>query len=142
DALVPTLQQDVDGAWVRDEVGRVVVHEDEIDGYRVRPYRPRIEGLFARIERWSRIGDPADVHWRSLSKDNLLTLYGLDAESRITDPLDPTRIFSWLVCETRDDRGNAMLYRYGAENGIGVDLDRARERNRGPRDDPRRTAAR
>ena len=51
----------------------LVVHEDELDGYRVRRYRPRIEGLFARIERWSKIGAPSDVHWRSLSKDNILT---------------------------------------------------------------------
>ena len=27
--------------------------------YRVDPYRPRIEGLFARIERWARKGQPA-----------------------------------------------------------------------------------
>jgi RHS repeat-associated protein len=157
DDLVPVFRQDVDGtwvaahaghrrdpdgAWVRDAAGRFVVHEDDVDGYRVRRYRPRIEGLFARLERWSRLGDPADVHWRSLSKENLLTLYGLDLESRIVDPLEATRIFSWLVCETRDDRGNAILYRYAAENGTGVDLDRVHERNRGPRDDPRRTANR
>ena len=42
----------------------------------IRRYRPRIEGLFARIERWSRLGAPGDVHWRSISKDNVLTLYG------------------------------------------------------------------
>jgi hypothetical protein len=50
-------------------------------------YRPRIEGLFARIERWSKIGSPGDVHWRSISRDNILTLYGYDANSRIADPL-------------------------------------------------------
>ena len=116
--------------------------DDEVDGYLVRRYRPRIETLFARIERWSRIGDPADVHWRALSKENVLTVYGLDANSRIADPLDPSRIFSWLICELRDDRGNACLYRYAAEDGAGVDLGLARERNRGPRDDARRTANR
>src|ERR1041384_6000065 len=55
-------------------------------GYIIHRFRPRIEGLFARIERWMKMGDPADVHWRSLSKDNLLTLYGKDANSRIVDP--------------------------------------------------------
>ena len=60
----------------------------------VHRYRPRIEGLFARIERWSKIGSPGDVHWRSISKDNILTLYGYDANSRIADPLDASRIFS------------------------------------------------
>lgn len=138
----PGYQRDVDGLWVRDSSGRLVVHEDELDAYRVRRYRPRIEGLFARIERWSKTGSPSDVHWRSISKDNILTLYGLDANSRISDPLDAGRIFSWLICETRDDKGNAVLYRYKAEDGLGADLRRAHERNRGPQNDTRRTANR
>jgi hypothetical protein len=28
--------------------------------YRIHRYRPRIEGLFARIERWTNVNDPAD----------------------------------------------------------------------------------
>src|SRR5688572_23648370 len=39
------FQRDADGFWVRDASGRLVVHEDEFDNYRVRRYRPRIEGL-------------------------------------------------------------------------------------------------
>lgn len=116
--------------------------DDEIDGYRVRRYRPRIEGLFARIERWSRVGAPGDVHWRSISRDNVLTLYGLDANSRIADPEDQSRIFTWLICETRDDRGNAAIYRYKADDGLGVDLTMVHERNRGSRDDARRAVNR
>src|SRR5881409_3117843 len=46
-------------------------HDDDTTaaGYTIRRYRPRIEGLFARIERWTRQSD-GDVHWRSISKDN------------------------------------------------------------------------
>ena len=120
----------------------LVVHDDELDGYRIRRYRPRIEGLFARIERWTKIGTPGDVHWRSISKDNVLTLYGQDANSRIADPADALRIFSWLICETRDDKGNVIVYDYKAEDGTGVDLARAHERNRGDREDPRRAVNR
>ncbi|MGF1614664.1 MAG: SpvB/TcaC N-terminal domain-containing protein [Gammaproteobacteria bacterium] len=138
----PGFQREADGFWVRDPSGRLVVHEDEFDGYRIRRYRPRIEGLFAQIGRWAKLGVPDDVHWRSISKDNILTLYGLDAESRIADPLDATRIFSWLICETRDDKGNAVIYEYKAEDGTGIDLTQAHERNRGDRDDPRRAANR
>jgi hypothetical protein len=138
----PGYQRDPAGSWVRDLQGRLVIHEDELGGYRVRRYRPRIEGLFARIERWSKIGSPGDVHWRSISKDNILTLYGFDAGSRIADPLDATRIFSWLICETRDDKGNAVLYRYKAEDGLGADLGKAHERNRGRPDEAPRTANR
>jgi hypothetical protein len=94
---------DPDGFWALDPSGRLVIHEDVLDGYRVRRYRPRVEGLFARIERWSSLASPKDVHWRSISKDNILTIYGLDLESRIADPLEASRIFTWLICETRDD---------------------------------------
>ncbi|HEY7275501.1 MAG TPA: SpvB/TcaC N-terminal domain-containing protein [Trebonia sp.] len=140
--LVPAYRRDASGDLVRDARGRPVVHEDEVDGYRVRRYRPRVEGAHARIERWCRIGAPADVHWRSISGDNVLTLYGLTPHSRVCDPADPRRVFSWLVCETRDDRGNAVLYRYVAEDGAGADLGASHQRNRGPHDDPRRGANR
>src|SRR4029079_13282110 len=154
--LVPVYRHDPDGTWVaahpgyqrdsedwvRDQTGKLVIHEENLEGYRVRRYRPRVEGLFARIERWSKGGAPGDVHWRSISKDNILTVYGADGDSRIADPLDPRRVFSWLICETRDDKGTAILYRYKAEDGLGVDLAQAHERNRGPQRDARRTANR
>lgn len=141
-AAHPGHTRDAEGAWVRDAAGRLVEHEDQVDGYRIRRYRPRIEGPFARIERWSRVGDPTDVHWRSLSKENVLIVYGVEAESRIADPSNLDRIFTWLISEARDDRGNAILYRYKAEDGRGVDEGAAHERNRGARDDIRRTAQR
>jgi RHS repeat-associated protein len=127
---------------VLDEDGTRYEDADTFPGYVVHRYRPRVEGLFARIERWTKRGVPGDVHWRSISKDNILTLYGLDANSRIADPADAHRIYSWLICETRDDKGNAVLYRYRAEDGLGADPGQAHERNRGPQDDVRRTANR
>ncbi len=127
--LVPVLR--ADGSRVEDTT--------TAPGYRIHPYRPRIEGLFAQIERWTSGTDPGDVHWRSLSRDNMLTLYGKDASSRITDPDDPRRIFSWRICETRDTKGNAVIYGYKPEDGVRVDLSSAHERNRGSRDDPRRS---
>lgn len=98
-------------------------------GFAIRRYRPRIEGLFARIERWTRAAD-GDVHWRSISRDNVTTRYGTTPESRIADPGRPERIFSWLICESYDDKGNATLYRYAAEDGAGVDETQAHEANR------------
>ncbi|WP_216912975.1 SpvB/TcaC N-terminal domain-containing protein [Nocardia noduli] len=143
------FQCDADGSWVRDASGRLVVHEDELDGYRVRRYRPRIEGLFARIERWSKIGSPGDVHWRSISKDNILTLYGYDTNSRITDPLDDSRVYSWLICESRDDRGNGIRYLYKTEDGDyrlrpgqTDPLGQVHQHNRGLASDSRRTTNR
>ncbi|MER9203433.1 FG-GAP-like repeat-containing protein [Mesorhizobium sp. M0933] len=139
--LVAAYRQNA-GGWARDQQGLILLDDEEIDGYRVRRYHPRIEGQFARIERWTLLSDQQDVHWRSITRDNILTLYGHDANSRIVDPENGARIFSWLICETRDDKGNAMLYRYKAEDGAGVDYGRVFERNRGRPDDRRRTANR
>ncbi|MEU6352029.1 SpvB/TcaC N-terminal domain-containing protein [Streptomyces sp. NPDC047072] len=107
-------------------------------GYRVRRYRPRVEGDFTRVERWTRTAD-GDTHWRTLSADNVLNVYGRDTGSRVADPADPRRVFSWLLCETRDDRGNAVHYRYSPEDAEGVDTTAPHERGR---DDASREAGR
>ena len=119
--LVPATVESTPGHWVRDSATR--------SGYRVTRYRPRIEGLFSRIERWTRISD-GDTHWRSIARDNVTTFYGKTAQSRIADPEDPTRVFSWLICESSDDKGNSIVYDYVAEDSSTVDLSMAGERNR------------
>jgi hypothetical protein len=43
--------------------------------FKIQRYRPRVEGLFARIERWTKV-DSGEIHWRSITKDNVTTLYG------------------------------------------------------------------
>jgi RHS repeat-associated protein len=123
---------------VLDDAGKPTVDTTTAPGYRIHRYRPRTEGLFARIERWTKVGRPDDVHWRSLSRDNILTLYGQDSTSRVVDPADARRIFSWRICETRDATGNAVIYVYQEEDGANVDLGQAHERNRGDRNDKRR----
>ncbi len=76
------------------------------------------------------LANPQDTFWRSIARDNSTTWYGKTAESRIADPTDPARIFSWLICESYDDRGNVCAYQYKAEDSAGVDLSQANERNR------------
>src|SRR5262245_53065361 len=117
--LVPTLIKDAQDRWVRE-----VIPDRTIDNqtYRIQRYRPRIEGLFARIERWTNKNIPEDVFWRSISKDNVTTWYGKTDASRIRDPNDKTRIFSWLICQTYDDKGNVIVCEYKAENSNNVDL--------------------
>jgi RHS repeat-associated protein len=124
--LVPTLTQEDDG-WVRETSPSRTVAGTRYD---VQRYRPRVEGLFARIERWSNVGTRADVFWRSISRENITTWYGRTPNSRITDPADPSRIFSWLICESYDDKGNVMAYGYKPEDDENVDRTRASELNR------------
>jgi RHS repeat-associated protein len=123
--LVPVLDQ---------VTGERLVHQSPLAGnnYQVYLYRPRIEGLFARIERWTQVGHPQDSFWRAISRDNITTWYGRDEESRILSPHDPTRIFQWLICQTNDDKGNMAIYRYVREDSSDVDLSTVWEANRHP----------
>jgi hypothetical protein len=125
--LVPVLVQR-DGRWHADQADRVVGGVE----YRVARYRPRVEGPFARIERWT---DHAGTsHWRSISRAGVCTWYGRTPESRIADPANPRHVFSWLICESHDDRGNAIVYEHKAEDSAGVDLAAAHERGRSAAD--------
>jgi hypothetical protein len=127
--LVPVIKKNPDVNAIRDTPGKLIYEEELRDGYLVKAYRSRIEGLFARIERWTRLSD-GDIHWRSISKDNVLTVYGSNPEARIANPANPNHIFSWLICQSYDDKGNAIVHEYVAENDDNVDLTHVNERNR------------
>jgi len=98
--------------------------------YTVQRYCPRVEGLFARIEKWTSTTDSSDVYWRTITPENTTTLYGRDANSRIYDPYDPSRIFQWLICGSYDKRGNSIEYVYKEEDSTGVSLSDSHERYR------------
>ena len=125
--LVPVLVKKTNGEWKLP-----IAPQRTMNGhaYRVHTYRPRIEGLFARIEHWISETDIAETFWRSISKDNITTWYGKTKGSRIADPAQPARIFSWLICESYDSKGNVITYEYKQENSDGVALAQAHERNR------------
>ncbi|MCB2190551.1 MAG: hypothetical protein KQI62_03250 [Deltaproteobacteria bacterium] len=122
--LVPALKRHDDG-WrrerlIRNQAGR---------RFRVQPYRLRREGLFARIERWTDT-DSEEIHWRSISPDNITSIYGDTPGSRIADPVDPSRVYRWMISTSYDDKGNAIVYEYEAENSAGIDLSEVHEQNR------------
>jgi RHS repeat-associated protein len=114
--LVPMLREDLTR----------FVDDTTAEGYVIHRYRPRTEGVFARIERWTQTAT-GDVHWRSITPDNVTTRYGKDSNSRITDG---ARVFSWLVCESYDDKGNAVVYEYIKDNEDNVDLTQSGEQHR------------
>lgn len=132
--LVPALVKNEQDEWEREKLPVRTVNDGT---YQVDRYRPRIEGLFARIERWTNTVDATDVFWRSISKDNITTWYGKSTDSRIADPADRSRIFSWLICQSHDDKGNVITYDYKCEDSakvfedlFGKGLVKAHERNR------------
>ena len=122
--LVPVLIQGKDG-WERQTFDSPA----NGPGYIIQRYRPRIEGLFARIERWTDKTTGLS-HWRSISTDNITTLYGKSDDARVADPADPTRVFTWLISESYDDKGNAIFYKYKQEDDANVDRTAPSERNR------------
>ena len=131
--LVPEFKKDGAGNWILKDDRHVILEEQRVVGgipYLVRRYRPRTEGLFARIERWWNTKQPDDVFWRSITKDNITTWYGKSNNSRIADPDDSTHIFSWLICESYDDKGNVIVYSYKGENADGVDQSQVHEHHR------------
>lgn len=120
--LVPCLKDNGDRR-VQEAAGQ------DRPAYLVKRYRPRVEGLFARIERWTD-KQTGDTHWRSISRDNITTIYGRTPSCRLADPGDESRVFSWLIEESRDDRGNVITYEYKQENRENIDGSLLCEKNR------------
>ena len=103
-------------------------------GYRIDRYRPRVEGLFARIERWTALADGAGALALDHQRQHHQPSTAATRTRRIADPRDPTRVFSWLICASYDDRGNAMVYDYKPEDSAGIDPAWVFEANRRPAD--------
>lgn len=83
--------------------------------FTITAYRPRVEGLFARIEKWA---DSAtgEEHWRVTTKDNVTSLYGRTSAARLSHPDNAKQVFQWLLEETFDSKGNHVLYEYAQDD--------------------------
>ena len=73
-------------------------------------YRPRTEGLFARIL-YHR--DPTNSYWEVRSKDGIVSFYGTKAAvgtdpAAIALPSDSSRVFAWKLTQTEDPFGNRI----------------------------------
>jgi RHS repeat-associated protein len=82
-------------------------------------YRPRTEGLFARIEHRR---DAQTDHWEVRSTDGLISVYGTPGllgrdPGVIRNPQNPAEIFSWSLTETRNPFGNLIRYEYEQDAG-------------------------
>ncbi|PYS72739.1 MAG: toxin, partial [Acidobacteria bacterium] len=122
--LVPSMSPEGD-KWTRDEADRNLDQR----AYTVRRYRPRIETLFARIERW-KDRETGEVHWRSISRENIISIYGRTPAGRVSDRNDSLRVFKWLLEESHDDKGNQIVYEYKQEDQENVNRSSPHEVNR------------
>jgi RHS repeat-associated protein len=105
------------------------IWSDVRDGHVVHRFQPRVEGGFSRIERWTS-QTTGVAYWKTISPGNVTSYFGKTEEARIADPLFPNRVFSWLLEESHDDRGNIVLYQYKQEDLDGVDVGASEERPR------------
>ncbi|MCP4602363.1 MAG: toxin [Proteobacteria bacterium] len=90
-----------------------------VDGYTVFYYRPRIEGLYARIEKW--VASDGTFHWQAVTRDNVTSIYGKSEQARIADPNAARKIFKWLLEESFDAKGNRIVYEYKNEDNVEVE---------------------
>jgi RHS repeat-associated protein len=97
--------------------------------YFVHRYRPRVETTFQRVERWIS-QDGQSSYWKTISGDNVTSIYGSDDSSRVADPYDLSRVFSWLLSEVLDDKGGRYVIQYKPEDSTGVSNTDSNERNR------------
>ncbi|MDQ1637294.1 MAG: hypothetical protein QOF62_633 [Pyrinomonadaceae bacterium] len=129
--LVPEYKKENDGSLSVDPEDNYIINEtDSPDGlFTIRFYKPRIEGLFARIERWTH-KSTGEIKWRVITKENTTTLYGWNQDSRIANPKDERRIFEWLPEFVFDDKGNCSRYIYKKDDEAGFDASLPHNRNR------------
>ncbi len=129
--LVPEFKKNEDGSFVLDMDEEYVLDErDSTDGlFTIRKYKPRIEGLFARIERWTE-KTTGQIKWRVITRDNTTTLFGWTNNAIISNPKDPKKIYKWLPEFVFDDKGNCSQYIYKKEDEKGFDKSLLHNRNR------------
>lgn len=77
-------------------------------------FRPRTEGLFARI---AHLRDAVTDHWTVEGLDGLVSTYGTPGAAGmdpavVADPRDRSRIQSWRLTRTEDSFGNRVDYTY------------------------------
>ncbi|HEY5471299.1 MAG TPA: SpvB/TcaC N-terminal domain-containing protein, partial [Bacteroidales bacterium] len=133
--LVPEFEKVIN---IRNEIsfipnskGDFKIHQKESTdtNFIIRFYKPRIEGLFARIERWTEI-QSGKIKWRVITKDNVTTLFGWSENSKLSDPSDNSRTYEWLPEFVFDDKGNCSQYIYQQEDKIKFNPDLLHNRNR------------
>lgn len=129
--LVPEFEKELDGSLKLDAGGDYVIREgDSSDAaFTIRFYKPRIEGQFTRIERWTN-KTAGEIKWRVVTKENVTTLFGWTTASRISDPKNANKTFTWLPEFVFDDKGNCARYLYKKEDDAGFNPAQLHNRNR------------
>ena len=117
--LVPYLEAS-NTDWLEKIYTRVLVGKS----WEVKLYRPRIESVYSKIERW-RDEESNIIWWRTVSTSNVTTVYGFHEDACIFEPDNRAKTFRWMVDFIYDDKGHLTQYQYKRENASGVDFSQA-----------------
>ncbi len=118
--LVPALKEE-NGSWIPIEY--------EENGYFIKRFRPRTEGSFSKIEKFTKLATGI-CYWQVVTKDNITSIYGKDVSARVSHPDHDNQTFQWLLQYTHDEKGNIIWYEYKQENNQGLDSGLLSEKNR------------
>ncbi|MEL6941947.1 MAG: SpvB/TcaC N-terminal domain-containing protein, partial [Bacteroidota bacterium] len=90
--------------------------------YDVYYFRPRVEGLFARIEWWveKEGGVQAKSFWKITTKENISSYYGFRDSTKLTHSDAQHKVFEWCLDMTCDAKGNYIIYDYKADSAEDV----------------------
>lgn len=128
--LVPEFDRNDDGTFKKNGEEYVIKERNSADNlYTRRFYKPRIEGAFACIERWL-AKDGSEIKWRVISKENVTTLLGWSASTRLCETGNAQKVYEWLPEFVFDDKGNCCKYIYRKEDETGFDSSLIHNKNR------------
>jgi len=115
----------------KEDGGAWVPQIDEKGDYWIYYYRRKTETDYTRFEKWINKRN-RHIHWRTRSRDNVVSIYGLDARgtTRIADPENTDHVYSWLLESQYDRNGNAILYEYDSDGKEDLDVTPIFERHR------------
>ena len=99
--LVPVPVKNNDDNWVKLTTSG--------NSQTVTRYLPRIEGLFARIEK---IEENGNVYWKIRTKENIVHIFGKNKSARLYSPneAEEHKIAQWYLEYSYDDKGNFLKY--------------------------------
>jgi hypothetical protein len=81
--LLHVLENDSNGHWDKPKFET----RSGTESFIVRRYRSRVEDSFSRIERWTN-SKSGDIHWQTISRNNVTSIFGDNNNSRIFDMYD------------------------------------------------------
>jgi insecticidal toxin complex protein TccC len=97
--------------------------------YKSTRFYSRRESQFNYLEYWQ-AENATSSYWTLQEANGTQHLFGFSAQARISDPMDSSRIFSWLLEESWGVQGEHCVYEYKAEDTEGIAVDNSVEHAR------------